>query len=328
MFARFKYSIESQQIWWSIKHRHGPKFHRPRNDGFCVFALVKDGASYIDRFVEHYLALGADNIALLDNGSTDGTVDLAAKHPQVSIYQSGLPFLPYEAHMRRVFLQRHRAQHWVVAVDVDEFLTFPGQGECSLGELVRYMDRLGTNAATACMVDFLPTHAALSGRPLLRGVGEYVTNLSQIQIEPYPAGTWLATGNQPAGNSRSYRGGIRATVTGTQDILLLKHPLLKIDGTLLPFAHPHFSHHARLADVSLALHHYKFAGDFMRRIREVSQGPDAGSWWGQENAKYLRYFETGAASVSTNTLSDAQCNADILLEHGLMQGGRFWPRAA
>jgi hypothetical protein len=328
VFARFKYAIESRQIWWSIKHRHGPKFHRPRNDGFCVFALVKDGASYIDRFVEHYLALGADNIALLDNGSTDGTIDLATRHPQVSVYQSGLPFLPYEAHMRRVFLQRYRAQHWVVAVDVDEFLTFPGEGERSMAELVQHLSRAGSNAATACMIDFLPSHASLSGQPLTRGAGDYMTSLAQIQIEPYPTGSWLATGNQPSSTTRSYRGGIRASVTGTQDILLLKHPLLKIDGTLLPFAHPHFSHHARLSDVSLALHHYKFAGDFMRRIREVSQGPDAGSWWGQENAKYLQYFEKGAGSLPVHTLSDAQCTPDVLQAHGLMQGGLFWPRSA
>jgi Glycosyl transferase family 2 len=325
MIEDLKYALDSHKVWWSIKHRHGPKHCRPRSGGVCVFALVKNGEDYIDTFVEHYLSLGIDNIAFLDNCSTDGSVDLMIKHPQVSVYQSNLPFLRHEAFMRRVFLQRYRAQHWMIAVDVDEFLTFPGENARTIHDLTRYMDRQGANAATACMVDFLPHAATVSGQPLARQQGRYVTNLDLIKVEAYPTHSWLATGNQPASNTHSFSGGIRAAVTGTHDILLLKHPLMKIDGKLIPFAHPHFCHHATLADVSLALYHYKFAGHYMQRIREVCDGPDAETCWGQENAKYLKYFTKVQAELPEGALTDANCDASVLCASGLMQGGEFWP---
>ena len=48
----------------------------------------------LDDFLRHYRALGVDRFVVLDNGSTDGSVDLLARQPDVDLYQVPRRFLP------------------------------------------------------------------------------------------------------------------------------------------------------------------------------------------------------------------------------------------
>lgn len=327
VFGRIRNQWDALRVRASIRHLHGPRFVPVDRRGFCVFALVRDVAPYLSEFLAHYRNLGASNIALLDNGSTDETLRMAEREPDVSLFQSDLPFLANESLLRRVFLQTYREGHWVVAVDADEFLDYPGSTNRSMAELLEYLDAGAYNAVTACMIDFMPVavHDEAHGQPLKRGAGRFFTRLGAIERQSYPGG-WLTQGNVVPSNVRSYAGGIRAEVLGTAGILLLKHPMLKIGGQLLPFAHPHSSHNARVADVSLALHHYKFVGRYLDKIRSVAEGPQKDTHWGLENQRYLAFFEAGGGAVfQGHTTSEVECDSALLQAEGLIQGGGFWP---
>lgn len=326
MFGALKYFAETRRVRNSFRHIHGPASFECGAEDFSVFALVRDGEAYVEEFIRHYQSLGAVNITLLDNGSKDGTKQLAAAHDRVSVYSTDLPFMTYEAAMRRVFLQHHRKNQWVVAVDIDEFLDFPGAPQRSLSELLAYLNQHRYNAVTACMIDYMPVGSEVDGLALDRRQGRYITRLDGIRLEPYPT-AWMTIGNRlPDPPVPSYSGGIREQLAGADGLLLLKHPLVKIDGEVIPFAHPHACHKGKLADVSLALHHYKFAGAFLNKIRQVALGPDGGSKWGVENRRYLDYFESqDSGQVLTGTLLEQECTAEVLCAAGLMQGGRFHP---
>ncbi|MCX6950923.1 MAG: glycosyltransferase family 2 protein [Verrucomicrobia bacterium] len=68
------------------------------------------------------VALGwCDEVVVLDTGSTDGTLALAASFANVSLHRLGGPFPGFgRAHRRAVELARH---NWILSVDSDEVVT-------------------------------------------------------------------------------------------------------------------------------------------------------------------------------------------------------------
>jgi hypothetical protein len=77
-----------------------------------------------------------------------------------------------------------------------------------------------------------------------------------------------AGGNElPDGNVALCFGGIRKTLYGI-DPLLTKHSLFRVRKGLELFPHVHFVNHARLADVSGVLLHYKLVSNACETIRQ------------------------------------------------------------
>lgn len=262
---------EMDDVHQAVEHVAGPTRLPPRGDAPIVVSLMRDAEVYIEAFIHHYRRLGCEHIVLLDNGSTDRTVDRACADRAVTVLRAALPFADYKRPMRRYLSRRFSSDRWCLCVDIDEFFDYPGSDTITIGEFLRYLERHDFTAVVAQMLDLFPARLTsgldTSGKSFRRHDRFY--DLSAVERRPY-----VVTDNQlPDPPPHMYFGGIRKTLFGFAP-WLTKHPLFFCDERIVPFAaDSHCVQGARVADVTAVLYHYKFAGDFLARVaRAVREG--------------------------------------------------------
>lgn len=94
-----------------------------------VLAIMKNESMNIDEWIEHYLWMGAGQIYLIDNGSTDDTMAKAQKW----VERGHLRLVEYPAkyqqtqHYRSAFelFQIDKTCEWLIVADLDEFWFCP-----------------------------------------------------------------------------------------------------------------------------------------------------------------------------------------------------------
>lgn len=93
--------MEEQLVAENIEHIGCPQ-PSLEEDGFpTAVSLVRDAEVYVEAFVGHYRSLGCRRIVMLDNGSSDRTVQIAGAAPEVTLMRCGLPFDRFKRAMRR-----------------------------------------------------------------------------------------------------------------------------------------------------------------------------------------------------------------------------------
>jgi len=229
--------------------------------------VVKNGEFFLPEFISHHMNLGFAHIFLLDNGSTDRTLDIARSHSCVTVYQSLLPVDKYQGALKRHLATVAAPNGWCLDVDIDEFFDYPLSSEVPLRKLLTYFDKSGFTAMVTQMLDMfsevpLSEMASSTERPPLTDYHYY--DLSEMRREEYLLSSLVASfasSNEPTNALTAlFYGGTRKYLYGL-DCLLTKHSLFRTSRGLRLFDHVHFVANARLANVSGLLRHYKFAGD-------------------------------------------------------------------
>ena len=275
---RFRRTLREKYVALSVRHVHGPKRLRLSATEAVVTCVVKNGDFYIDAFVDHYTRLGFKHIFFLDNGSTDRTLTLAKRYPNVSICQSHLPIEDFQRIFKKYLALASADGGWVLDVDIDEFFEYPFSDRISLPEFISYMNQCGYTAVMTQMLD------VFSDQPLgellerkhedIRNTYKYY-DLSDISKTPY-SGSELAkeygAQNQISNGAFSlYYGGIRKTLYG-RNVLLTKHSMFRVGYGVEPFLHVHFVAGAKLADISCTLLHYKLTSNAMETAIQNKEG--------------------------------------------------------
>ncbi len=233
-----------------------------------VVTLVRDGETWIEPWLEHYLRLGADEIVVLDNGSIDRTVELALAEPHATVLRSRLPFRAYDSVFKRFLIERFGEGRWCLLADIDEFFDYPFSGELPFPRFLKYLNGRGYTAVMATMLDLFadgPSHTwPAGGRELLERCVWY--DLSSL----VPSRPWrLHLRNRFADREMPfYRGGIMYQAFGVRAVAT-KFPLIhyRLGGRLDLRRHGHFCRGAHVADVSAVLYHYKYDRRFGERCR-------------------------------------------------------------
>ena len=98
------------------------------DDGVIVFSIVKNEASRLPWWFTHYRSIGCQQFVMIDNGSTDGTVQYLREQPDVTLYHS-LPHLFASSRSGmdwiNVLSLRHALGQWALVADADELLVWP-----------------------------------------------------------------------------------------------------------------------------------------------------------------------------------------------------------
>src|SRR5215212_4440670 len=139
-----------------IRHLHGPEEVTYTPDELVVVCLVRDGRPYLKSFVEHYFYLGVKHIVFLDNGSTDGTVEVLKNYDNVTVFQTKLPFKEYELFMKQYLITRFGWDRWSLCVDIDELFDYPYSDVIDLASLLGYLNSKSYTAVTAHLLDMFP----------------------------------------------------------------------------------------------------------------------------------------------------------------------------
>jgi hypothetical protein len=238
-----------------------------------VVCLVRNGELYLRSFLDHYSRLGVRQIAFLDNGSSDNTVELirGCGLDNVTLLRCALPYRRYQFLFKEYLLSLFGVGGWRLHVDVDELFDYPRSEELPLQQLLDYLNQGGYSAMVAYLLDMFAPGPLCTWRSSpdddLRTTYP-LYDISNIKRRPY---------TQQYGNANQisnpaielYWGGIRNSVFSSKD-WLTKHPLVRLEsGVQLRGNVSHDIYGARLADVSGVLYHYKFHDRLQEQARQA-----------------------------------------------------------
>lgn len=317
------------RIGLGIEHVAGPERVALEPTEMAVVCLVRDGVPWLPTFLRHYEALGAKHIFFLDNGSTDGTVEMARRHPKVTVFSSELPFDRYQIAFRRWMLKNLTRGGWGYCCDVDELLAYPFCETLPLERLLAYLNRHGYTGVVGQVLDMFSAEplASIQGRREedIEAAYRYY-DLSDIQTRRDL--NWFEENEVDHQDIASLRGGIRGRVFGTRRAMLTKHALFRMDGEVQPFASgAHFAANARMADLTVAIRHYKFVGAFEEQARRAVR---EGQYYRGSKA-YRRYTEVYDRRPDLRLHSDtarAYRGSAALLEEGFLVASERYRRWA
>lgn len=315
---------------FTVRHVAGPRTVETSADDLVVVCTVRNGASYVEEFVDHYRSLGATHIVFLDNGSTDATLDRARACDRTTVLQSTVPFGSYQMAMKRYLLSRFGGTNWVLCADIDEFLDYPYSGHVPLNAFLRYLNANDYTAVALQMLDMLPNRplSEIDSDVAFREAHVHY-DVSNVSTVAYEANPWMH-GNEVANDDlRTHREGVRNDLFDMKPNrpLLTKHTLLRFADGLRPAdVRLHHVDHARIAGVSGVLYHYKFRAGFEAYARRaVEEGHFAND--SEEYRSYLDTLSGTSGPLATDDMTRLE-GTDELVASGFLQTTAAYERFA
>lgn len=261
--------VRAANLAGRIELIHGPRRVRTGRDELIVLCLVRDGVMWIRSFLEHYFALGVAHVVLLDNGSTDGTVERASAYDRVTVLRTDLPFKYFEVGLRRWLTREYGTGRWTLAPDADELWDYPYSDRLPVSSFLGYLDARGYRVVTAHALDMFADvpFSALRSSPDddLKSVYRFydLTDITTTR-EVY----WITNGQTQSPDVVSTFGGIRERFFGTECLCQTRHALVLTDGDTAPYEYDgHFTARGPVADITTVLLHYKFVGTVLEQAR-------------------------------------------------------------
>lgn len=119
---------------------------------------LRNEALRLPWFLNYYRTLGVGHFLMVNNGSDDGSVEMLAAQPDVSLWQTGASYRDARFGLDwMTWLQiRHAHGHWCLMVDVDELLIYAHHDRRDLHALTGWLERQGRNCFGAHMLDLYP----------------------------------------------------------------------------------------------------------------------------------------------------------------------------
>jgi hypothetical protein len=295
-----QFGVRRLLLPWQVKLVKHHDQDVPSARDVIVLSVVRNAAHWIDEFLDHHRRLGVHHFAILDNGSTDETVDLLVAQNDVTLLRSNVPYHAYENTMKRYLVRKCAAGSWCLFVDADELFDWPFRRGRMLPELVRYLERRGFNAVVCQLLDMwspqglASVHRSVSPQ---RECGHYT--LSGLTKTPYPF--WITNCGRDE-RIQMHWGGIRRTLFGA-GVGLTKVSLFRADVELKPFCDWHHVRNASIADFTCALFHYPFTEAFRDKVREAVMTRRYGYI---TTGEYERYLEGLQGSASFGRVKGAR----------------------
>jgi hypothetical protein len=266
-----------------IMHVYGPERVDFGEDELLLLCVVRNGALYVDPFMEHYRTLGVAHYVFLDNGSTDDTVERLCKYARVTVLRTDASYAKYENTMKRYLAERFSRGRWHLVADIDELFDYPCSATLPLAGFLRYLNGRGFTAVVTQLLDMFseaPLTAPSNGgdQPHLKDQYPFY-DLSAIERTAYE---WSAPARPEI---KMHWGGIRRKVFGTNNGLT-KAALVRMNREVKPFVEWHQVAGAVVADVSCVLLHYPFAATFRDKVIEAAR---SGRYGNTTTGEYIAY---------------------------------------
>lgn len=190
-----------------------------------LFATVFNEAIRLPYFLEYYRNLGVSHFLIVDNGSSDGSVEWLQNQSDVSIWQTEASYKRsrFGVDWITALQSKYGVGHWCLVVDVDEFLVYPYCDTRPLPALTDWLDASGVRAFGTLLLDMYPKGKVVDA--------VYSAGQNPIEIcEWFDAGNYTYEQNHLFGNLW-IQGGVRSRVffseTPKSAPALNKVPLVK-----------------------------------------------------------------------------------------------------
>lgn len=187
-------------LWRSLRSRHqlaavADRTGLIRPGHVLAFATMRNEAERLPWFLAHHRRLGVGHFLIVDNASDDGTAEMLADQPDVSLWRTahsyraarfGLDWMTW-------LMMRYGHGHWTLLLDADELLIYAHHETRPLPELTRWLEARGQSVFGALMLDLYP-RGPLGGQD--HAAGQDPTDLLQW----FDAGPYRAARQAPLGN--------------------------------------------------------------------------------------------------------------------------------
>jgi hypothetical protein len=138
-----------------------PVSQRTRDIGktaLLAFATVRNEITRLPYWLDHHRALGVDHFLIVENASDDGTREMLADQPDVSLWTT-----PHSYKLSRFGMDwltwlaiRYGHGHWCLTLDADELWLHPYHETRDLHALTQELDRRDQPAMGALMLELYP----------------------------------------------------------------------------------------------------------------------------------------------------------------------------
>lgn len=253
-----------------------------------ILVVVKNDLDRIRLFFKHYRNLGVKQFVVMDNCSTDGTLEWVSQQPGVRCY--GI-YVKYKTENRVAWIEKALAltgyNRWYVVVDSDELLDYIGSEQHQVKDLILHAKDNGYRHLNGYMLDMY------SDQPLFAeecGCNEIVSRFRYFDVSGYYPKNYHSRIIDTEINS--LRGGPRARLFKNKEISLNKQSIFYFDPETL-YSNSHYLWPYQGSEgkpCSFVLRHYKFLkqdlDEFEKRIEEKS------FWNGSKEYKsYLNAYQ-------------------------------------
>lgn len=239
-----------------------------------LFIMVRNESLRLPYLLNYYFGMGADRAFIIDNNSTDDTVDLLLSQKNTHLFRTNQSLVK-QLFWWNALLGRYGAGHWCIVVDADELLTYPYRETINLHKLCDFLDRHGYNALNAVALDMY------SNKPL-RSVS-YRPGTDPLSVCPYfdsdlhnsskylTKGPWtvenpLITKNFIYIGPERIFGGVRKRIFDIKP-LLSTFPLIKYNLKMFLSSGKHYiKGPISIANIRACLLHFKFLNDFAEKV--------------------------------------------------------------
>lgn len=296
-------------------------------DDILAVVVLRNEAPRIPYFLQYYRGLGVGHFLFIDNGSTDGLMEMLASEKDCSVWYTADSYKAsnFGLYWQNHLLRRYGPGHWCLMLDPDEFLVYPYMESRSLRELTEFLDENRKESFFTLMLD-------MYGRGTIEET-VYSPGQNPLEVSPWFDKTGYCQEYVPRYWNWWIRGGVRRRVFFKDK----PYEAPALNKTVLVKWRQHFSfissaHHLwprrlnrphfkdGLAPTGCLLH-FKFLSSFKVKVEEEMQRKEhfAGS---KEYIRYKNSLSEGKSLWHEGSVKFAgwqQC-----VELGLMNLGRWF----
>jgi Glycosyl transferase family 2 len=263
------------------------------------------------------VAIGVHRFFVLDNGSTDGTLDLLSGEPDVHVFATAESYAASYCGVTwtNALLDAFGDGHWTLTIDADEHLIYPHSEELNLSLLCRHLDLAGAQGLVCLLLDVYSDRAI---KDTVHDPGAALVDTCRY----FDAGNYHIHRIEPCPHFQIY-GGVRERIFRDVESkfhppTISKVPLVRWRAGMRFVHSTHTVTKIKMSTLLAGLLHFKFLSDFHDRVTtEVARNEHyAGA---REYRAYLDLLRAnGAVSFFTKDSVRFQ-NSAQLVRLGLMR---------
>lgn len=246
-----------------------------------LICILRNEASRLPLFLDHYKRLGVGRFFVVDNNSDDGTREILLAEPLADIFHAHASFSEGQAglYWAQAVARHYGEGNWLMRPDGDELFVYDGMEERDLHVLASWLDRQGMDRVFAPMVDLYPSTAL---EETSRTIEDLIANDGWFdndgyELEGWPQGWYLTGGPRDRLFSHGQRG-LRTPIG--------KYPFFRMASDTLICNHHWMWPHDKVTTGALgAFLHLKFMSDFIERSERFER--EGQHWKGSKAYKFM-----------------------------------------